>query len=103
MRRKNDYNRHSREFKLEAVRMCQQPGRTIADVARELGIRETELHTWRTKVKEQGDNVFPGSGCKSGDDISVLKRENQRLREENAILKKAAIFFAKEADGTTSS
>jgi len=97
-------NKHySREFKLEAVRMSQQPGRTIAEVARELGLRENDLHNWRKMVQEQGNHVFPGRGRKSNDELSQLRRENARLREENAILKKAAIFFAKETDGNTSS
>ena len=99
----NKNNHHSREFKLEAVRMSQQQGRTVAEVARELGIRENELHAWRKLVKEQGDQVFPGRGRKAQDEVSQLKRENDRLREENAILKKAAIFFAKETGGNTNS
>jgi len=94
---------YNREFKLEAVRMSQQPVRTLAEVARELDVRENDLHNWRKMVNEQGDKVFPGRGRKSNDDISQLKRENARLREENEILKKAAIFFAKETDGNTSS
>jgi len=94
---------YSREFKLEAVKMSQQPDRTVAEVARELDLRENDLHNWRKMVKEQGSEVFPGRGRKSNDDISQLKRENKRLREENEILKKAAIFFAKEIDGNTSS
>ena len=99
----NKYNQHSREFKLEAVKMSQQSGRTVADVARELGIRENDLHAWRKLVKEQGDHAFPGRGRKAQDELSQLKREVAKLREENAILKKAAIFFAKETDGDTNS
>lgn len=98
---KNKYIQHSREFKLEAVKMSRQPGRTVAEVARELGIRENDLHAWRKKVKEQGAHAFPGRGRQPNDEVSQLKRENARLREENAILKKAAIFFAKESDGDT--
>ncbi|HLF17903.1 MAG TPA: transposase [Candidatus Omnitrophota bacterium] len=98
----NKYNHHSREFKLEAVKMSQQSGRTVAEVARELGIRENDLHAWRKMVKEQGDQAFPGRGRKAQDELSQLKREVAKLREENAILKKAAIFFAKETENTNS-
>jgi transposase-like protein len=94
---------YSREFKLEAVKMSQQPGVTVAEVARELGLRENDLHTWRQSVKEKGNNVFPGRGRKAQDELAQLKRENARLREENAILKKAAIFFAKETDNSSNS
>jgi transposase len=98
MNDKNNYTNHSREFKLEAVKMSQQPDKTVAEVARDLGIRENDLHTWRKMVKEQGNHVFPGRGRKAKDEVSQLKREIARLREENTILKKAAIFFAKETD-----
>lgn len=103
MKNNSSRNNYSREFKLEAVKMSQQTGCTVAEVARELDVRENDLHNWRKMVNEQGNKVFPGRGRKSNDDISQLKRENERLREENAILKKAAIFFAKEIDNNTSS
>jgi len=103
MKNSSPRKRFSREFKLEAVKMSQQPGRTVAEVARELDIRENDLHNWRTMVKEQGNQAFPGSGRKSHEEVSHLRRENARLREENAILKKAAIFFAKETKGNTDS
>ena len=94
---------YNREFKLEAVKMTQQPGVTTAEVARELDVRENDLHNWRKMVTEQGDKAFPGQGRKSSDETSQLKREVARLREENEILKKAAIFFAKETGNNTSS
>jgi len=103
MKNNSSRNNYSREFKLEAVKMSQQTGRTVAEVARELDVRENDLHNWRKMVNEQGNKVFPGRGRKSNDDISQLKCENERLREENTILKKAAIFFAKEIDGNMSS
>jgi len=103
MNKNSPRKNHSREFKLEAVKMSQQPGHTVAEVARELDIRENDLHNWRKMVTEQGDKVFPGRGRKSNDEISQLKREVAKLREENEILKKAAIFFAKETDSNMSS
>ncbi len=103
MNTKSPRKNNSREFKLEAVKMSQQPDHTVADVARELDIRENELHHWCKLVNEQGDKAFPGQGRKSNDETSQLKREVARLREENEILKKAAIFFAKETDNNTSS
>lgn len=103
MSNNNSRKHYSREFKLEAVKMSRQPGRTVAEVARELDVRENDLHAWRTMVNEQGAKVFPGRGRRPNDDISQLKRENERLRQENGILKKAAIFFAKESDANTSS
>lgn len=96
--------RYSREFKLEAVRRSQQMGKTVAEVARELDVRENDLHAWRGEVTKKGEQAFPGVGRKpSQDDLSRLKAENQRLAEENALLKKAAIYFAKESGASTDS
>jgi len=103
MNKNSPRNNYSREFKLEAVKLSNQPDRTVADVARELDLRENDLHNWRKMVKAQGDQVFPGQGRNSKDEMSKLKRENKRLSEENEILKKAAIFFAKEINGNTNS
>ena len=94
--------RYSREFKLEAVRLSNDPAKTVAEVARELGVKESDLHIWRDMVKKQGEAVFPGSGRKN-DDMAALKRENLRLREECNILKKSAIYFAKQLKTGTDS
>ncbi len=102
MEPKSTRKNHTREFKLAAVKMSHEPGRTVAQVARELDIRENDLHAWRNTINEHGDHAFPGRGRRPKDDLSELKRENERLREENAILKKAAIFFAKETGKNTS-
>ena len=99
MERKSKRKSHSREFKLEAVKRTYEPGKTVAEVARELDVRENDLHQWRKEVDEKGDNVFPGAGRKApanSSELEQLKRENARLREECDILKKSAIYFAKE-------
>lgn len=100
------YNRkrYSREFKLEAVRRSHEISKTVAEVARELDVRENDLHEWRSQVDKKGDKVFPGTGRKQpNDDLSRLSLENKRLVEENALLKKAAIYFAKESEPNTGS
>jgi transposase len=102
MEQKSQRKNHTREFKLAAVKMSNEPGKTVAQVARELEIRENDLHAWRNKVSRHGDNAFPGQGRPVKDNFSELRRENERLKEENAILKKAAIFFAKETGKNTS-
>ncbi len=97
MERKTKRRSHSREFKLEAVKLSYEPGKTVAEVARELDVRENDLHEWRTQVSRKGENVFPGAGRrKPNTDVEQLKRENKRLRDENSILKKSAIYFAGE-------
>ena len=88
----------SKEFKLNAVRMITEQGHRASEVARDLGIHENLIYVWKRKYMEDQEEPFPGKGkLKSKDDyIRKLERENKRLKDERDILKKAAIFFAKE-------
>ncbi len=91
---------YTREFKLEAVRLLELGDKKAADLARELGISRNKLYKWRDQLQgKEAEAAFPGSGRQSGasTELATLKRENERLREENDILKKAARYFAKES------
>ncbi len=83
--------RFSHEFKIEAVRMVVDQGRNLYDVAHDLELRPDVLRKWKRKFVEDGDDAFPGSGKLKPEDEEIrrLRRENQRLREEREILKKA--------------
>lgn len=91
----------SPEFKREAVRLLEQGSKEAAQLARELGIKRNQLYKWKAELDAYGDQAFPGQGGRpkgSQTDNSVaLHAEIKRLREENEILKKAAIFFARES------
>lgn len=89
--------RFTAEFKREAVRLLQTAGKPAAVVARELGIPRNRIYKWAEEAKK-GAAAFRGSGRpKAGtDELSVLKRENARLQEENEILKKATAYFARQ-------
>lgn len=49
-------------LKREAVRLAQVSGKSIAQVARELGISDTSIHQWRKELAVHGGEAFPGSG-----------------------------------------
>ena len=99
---RKDRKRYSREFKLEAVRMANESGKPVTEVARELDISVHHLYRWRDQAGNEGVIVFPGHGKGSSqDELTRLRRENTRLREERDILKKSLIFFAKD-DGQSS-
>ena len=94
---RKDRKRYSREFKMEAVRRCNESGKPITEVARELDISVHLLYSWRDRAAKKKENAFPGSGRKTNlDELSRLRRENAELRQERDILKKTAIYFAKE-------
>jgi transposase len=91
------------EFKLEAVRLARESGKPFAQVARELGIRPDMLRTWRRQAESRAGltpgDVFPGNGklTSQEDEIRRLRRELEEAKQENAFLKKAAAYFAKES------
>jgi transposase len=87
--------RFTAEFKREAVRQLNESGKPIAALARELGVARAKLYEWAEQAKKHGGAAFPGSGRKPDDEVAKLKRELERLKEENEILKKAAAYFAK--------
>lgn len=92
--------RYSPEFKLEAVKRTRESGKTVVDVARELDIPVAYLYQWRQDLNGNDPNIYPGSGRKKASKDSELQRlqkENAKLREERDILKKAAMFFARES------
>lgn len=83
--------RFSQEFKLDAVSMVVDQGRDLYEVAKELEIRPDILRKWKKKFESDGQIAFPGSGRLKPEDEELrrLRRENERLRMERDILKKA--------------
>ena len=97
---KDQRQRYSREFKLQAVKRSLESGKPAAEVARELEISINQLYKWRDEFETLGESgVFPGVGRKSAhpdQELLRLKQENARLKMERDILKKSLIFFAKD-------
>ena len=96
MERKKDRRRYPKEFKVEAVRQSEQAGVTVKEVARELGVSDRLLYKWRReflKPPKKPDSVDEAS---LQSEVRRLRRENERLLEERAILKKAIRYFAEE-------
>lgn len=95
------------EFKLEAVRLTKDSAKPLAQVARELGIRPDMLRTWKRQAESRAGvtpgDVFPGNGQLTSQDEEVrrLRRELAQTKQEHALLKKAAAYFAKESQCAT--
>lgn len=85
--------RYSEEFKADAVRLVRS-GRSIPEVARELGVSTEGLRGW---VEAEEKRRQPGALSEAErEELRRLRRENAELQEVNTILKKAAAFFARE-------
>jgi len=90
---------YTREFKVEAVRRIAAEGKSLAEIARELGLGESLLRSWKQALAAEGEQAFPGKGNIPAveEELRRLRTENQNLRMEREILKKATAFFARES------
>lgn len=91
------YRRYDNRFKSDALRLLKESGRTVSDLARDLGIRRELLYQWKRQEQADGENVFPGKGNLRADQDLVrhLQRELKRVKQERDLLKKALVFFSK--------
>jgi transposase len=86
--------RFTDEFKAETVKLIRESGRTVGSVARELDLTETAVRSWVKQAETSGsaDTLSPDERA----ELRRLRKENQELRMEKEILRKATVFFAKE-------
>jgi transposase len=99
--KRRPYKTYTKEFKLEAIRLMEASDRPASEIAMELGIRRNQLYKWKEQMKKAGDVPSSKKGRPKKEDqseIAKLRQELKRVKEENEILKKAAVFFAKELD-----
>lgn len=98
--KRQPYKIFTKEFKLEAVRLMSESDKPSSEIATELGIRRNQLYKWKEQLQEKGEEAFPnkrGRPLKENQsEVTTLRQENARLRKEVDILKKAAVYFAKE-------
>jgi len=87
--------RHTREFKLSAVKLVNEQGYSPAEAGRSLGVDPTSIRQWVQKFSEEAGLAPTGEGAMAAE-LRRLRKENARLLMEREILKKAAAFFAKE-------
>lgn len=90
---------YAKEFKLEAARLLEESDKNGAAISRALDLRRNLLYKWQKELQSKGLNAFKGPGLKptdSNDKVTELQKENDKLREEVEILKKAAAYFARE-------
>ncbi len=98
MGRVRQQRRYPREFKIEVVRRLESGEKSLSELCRELGLSQQYVSNWKREFSKKGDAAFPGmsKNGKQPTELLELKKEIERLKEENEILKKAAAYFARE-------
>ena len=88
---------HTAEFKSETVRLVREGGRTVVQVAKELGLADSLVRNWLRQAEvDAGVGPVGALTTAEKEELSHLRREVKVLRMEREILKRAATFFAKE-------
>jgi len=90
--------RYAPQFREEAVRLTKTSGKSVAAIARDLGVSYDTLRKWIKQAALDAGERADGLTTEERDELRRLRRENRILQEEREILKKAAAFFATETD-----
>jgi transposase len=86
----------SDDYKAGAVRLVLDEGKSVAAVARDLGLGESVFRKWVEQARADRTHGKTGLTTVEREELTRLRKENRILQEEREILKKAAAFFAKE-------
>lgn len=92
--------KYTSEFKQEAVRLAKTRGKSMSQIERDLGVGKGCLSRWVQELDEEGEQAFPGHGRLTSEKerIRELERENEILRQERDILKKAMAIFSQPSE-----
>jgi transposase len=89
---------YTETFKEEAVRLVQESGHPVTQVARDLGIADHLLYRWRAEQRQaEGRGQTRQSLRAEQAELAQLRRDNAVLKQERDFLKRAAAFFARES------
>lgn len=94
----NKYNkRYSPEFKRDAVELVRSSGRTVNEVARELGVSSEGLRGWVNQARiDAGQSGGGELTSAEREELAALRRKTREQEQVISILKKAAAFFAQD-------
>ena len=95
MEKKRTRREFDQQFKQDAVDLVVKQGRSVASVARDLGIEQNQLHTWKRQLApDSGIGNSSGSVSESAE-LRKLRRALAVAEEERDILKKALAVFSR--------
>ena len=86
------------EFRSEAVKLMRASDKPLSQLAKDLGVSEQTLRTWRRQAQvEVGERE--GMTSEQLEELRRLRRENRTLQMEQEVLAKAVAFFARKSEG----
>ncbi|MEU5431710.1 transposase [Streptomyces olivoreticuli] len=90
--------RYSAEYRRDAVGLVRSSGKTVTEVARELGVSPESLRNWvRRDQTDRGEGAPGELTSTEREELKRLRRQNREQRQTIEILKKATAFFVKES------
>lgn len=89
--------RYDKEFKLKAVKLYKESGKTSDEIAKNLGIPKSTLYTRAIEYEGSGEDGFKGSGIPKpcNEELHRLRKELADVKMERDILKKAVAIFSR--------
>lgn len=88
--------KYTAEFKADVVALCRAGDRSCAQVSRDLGVNYTTLMSWVQAAQAMEGASVGSVSLSEKEELKRLRKENERLRMERDILKKATAFFASQ-------
>ncbi len=88
-------SRYPEEFRREAVELYRSSDRSRAEIARSLGIADGSLAAWVKRARAEAES---GLDPDERAELERLRKENRELRMDREILRKAAVYFARETN-----
>ena len=85
-----------RSTRPRVVELIRSTGKTARQIARELDLTETAVREWVKRADLDAGRRSDGLTTTEREELHKLRREVRDLREEREILRKAAVFFARE-------
>lgn len=91
--------KYDTDFKRNTVLLSEEPGRTVSEVAENLGVNKDLIYRWRRQMRENGELAFPGHGKMAlTEDQKRIRELEKKLKDtemERDILKKAMAIFSR--------
>jgi len=90
--------KYDKVFKQKLTRLHLEDNRTLTSLSKEYNVAKSTLNGWIKSFNEESTESEDKVSPNVYDEIKLLKKRTAELEKENAFLKKAAAFFAKEID-----